>query len=157
MLKGAVPEVRQVKKMYNKSSVQMEVLLDVLYKNGKIKLPVQGKSMEPFLKEGRDYVILTVPDGHYKKGDIVVYRCNGSFVMHRVTDINSSGFSIMGDNQLQPDYKVPKERIVAVVKKIFRNGKEITENDFVWKFYSDFYINLNVRKFFLKLHKIRKA
>ncbi len=157
MLKGAVPKSRIGENMNTKSSVQMEVLLDVLYKDGKIKLPVQGKSMEPFLKEGRDYVILSVPDGQYKKGDIVVYQCNNTFVMHRIAEITDNGFSIIGDNQLQADYEVPKERIVAVINEVIRDGKRITKNQFIWKFYSEIYSNIEVRKIFLKLHKIRKA
>ena len=157
MLKGAVPESRTGGNMNNKNSVQMEVLLDVLYKDGKIKLPVQGKSMEPFLKEGRDYVFLSVPDGQYKKGDIVVYRCNDTFVMHRIAEKTETGFSIIGDNQLQADYEVPKERIVAVINEVLRDGKRITKNQIVWKFYSEIYSNLGVRKIFLELHKIRKA
>lgn len=143
--------------MKNNNFVEMEFLLDILKESGTIKLPVQGKSMEPFLKEGRDSVVLNLPDGELKKGDIVVYKRKNTYVMHRVVDVQQNTLSIMGDNEINPDNGVNKNTVVAVVKEIHRNGKIITEKDLLWKFYSDIYIKKNVRKFFLNIHKIRKA
>lgn len=141
----------------NKDFIEMDFLLDVLKESGTIKVPVQGRSMRPFLKEGRDSVVLNLPDGNLKKGDIVVYKRKNTCVMHRIVDVQQNTVSIMGDNEINPDNGVDKSNIVAVVKEIHRDGKIIRKNDFQWKFYSDIYINQNVRKLFLKLHKIRKA
>lgn len=137
--------------------VEMEFLLDVMRDSGAISLPVQGKSMRPFLKEGRDSVVLIVPNGDYKKGDIVVYKRKNTYVMHRIVSVGQNTVSIMGDNEINPDNGVDKNNIVAVVKEIRRNGKVISNRDFEWKFYSDVYINPIIRKMILSFHKIRKV
>lgn len=142
--------------MNENNFVEFELLLDVLNECGTVKLPVQGKSMQPFLKEGRDSVFLSVPDGNYNTGDIIVYKRGNAYFIHRITEVNDDTVSIMGDNEINPDNGVPKERIVASVRRIEREGRIITEKDLIWKFYSKVYIKQNVRNFFLKLHKIRK-
>ena len=150
-------ETKQVQKMNDNNSVEMELLLDVLNECGTIRLPVQGRSMQPFLKEGRDSAVLNLPDGNIKKGDIVVYKRKNAYFMHRIVDVQKNTVSIMGDNEINPDNGVEKSNIVAVVNEIRRDGKTINKNDFLWKFYSDVYINMKIRKIFLKLHKIRKG
>ena len=143
--------------MNENNSIEMELLLDVLRECGTIKLPVQGRSMQPFLKEGRDSAVLKLPDGNFNKGDIIVYKRKNTYFMHRIVDVQQNTVSIMGDNEINPDNGVPKSNIVAVVKEIHRDGKIINQKDFLWKFFSDVYINMSVRKIFLRLHKIRKG
>lgn len=143
--------------MNDRKNVDMELLLDVLNECGTVKLPVQGRSMRPFLKEGRDSVILNRPDGNYKKGDIVVYKRGSAYIMHRIISVNDNSVSIIGDNEINPDNGVCRDNIAAVVKEVYRNGKMLNSGSFIWKFYEKVYINLTVRKIILKLHRIRKG
>lgn len=142
--------------MNGKNFVEMELLLDVLNESGTVTLPVQGKSMLPFLKEGRDSVILRPSDGQYKKGDIVVYKRGNAYFMHRIISVGDGTVSIMGDNEINPDSGVDVKRIAAVVNAVKRGGKSVKPDSLLWKFYSVIYIKPVVRKFFLSLHKIRK-
>lgn len=135
----------------------MELMLDIMNECGSVDLPVQGKSMRPFLKEGRDTIQLVKPDGQFKKGDIVVYRRNEKYLLHRIVAVGTETVSIAGDDEFQPDTGVDRDRIVAVVSKIRRDGKIIDKNDIIWKFYSKIYINLQVRKTLVKANKMRRA
>lgn len=143
--------------MNGKNVVEMELMLDVLKESGTVTLPVQGRSMLPFLKEGRDRVVLSLPDGNFRKGDIVVYHRGKAYVMHRIISVSGNTVSIMGDNETNPDSGVNIENIVAAVEKAERKGRMINKNNLIWKFFSSVYIRPRVRKFFLKLHKIRKG
>lgn len=143
--------------MNSKNVVEMELMLDVLKESGTVTLPVQGRSMLPFLKEGRDKVFLSLPDGNCRKGDIVVYRRGRAYVMHRIISVGENTVSIIGDNEINPDNGVSKESIAAVVKKAERRGRIINEKSLVWKFYASVYIRPLIRKAFLKLHKVRKG
>ena len=143
--------------MSGKQFVEMELILSAFKESGTASLPVQGRSMRPFLKAGRDRVFLSLPDGNFRKGDIVVYRRGRAFIMHRIIAVDGDTVSIMGDNETNPDNGVSKESIVAVVKKAERKGRIITEKSLVWKFFSSVYIRPRVRGFFLKLHRIRKG
>lgn len=143
--------------MNEKCFLEMELMLDIMNECGSVDLPVQGKSMRPFLKAGRDSVQLVKPDGQFKKGDIVVYRRNDKYLLHRIVAVGTETVSIAGDNEFQPETGIDRGRIVAVVSKVRRDGKVIDKNDIIWKFYSKVYINMCVRKTLVKANKMRRA
>ncbi len=68
---------------------------------------VDGFSMLPTLEGGDLVVIQNVPIDQIQVGDIIVYSglCStmGESVVHRVTNITSTGLITKGDNNPQPD------------------------------------------------------
>ena len=66
-----------------------------------VTLPVDGRSMLPFIIGGRESVILTKPDD-IVCGDVVLAWIAGSrFVLHRVIAIDGDKVTLMGDGNLQ--------------------------------------------------------
>ena len=112
---------------------------------GRLNLRVQGTSMQPFLYDSRDTVILTNPE-KIKTGDIVVYERGGYYVMHRVIRIKNGVIDTLGDNLDVPERGIPVENVVAVVSGAVRGGKEITPYSPVWQFFSKIYIHPSARK-----------
>lgn len=108
-------------------------------------LRVQGKSMRPFLREGRDTVVFSKPE-RLKVGDIVVFMRNGYYIMHRIIKIENGYISTLGDNLKTPEEKIPVENVVAKAVSAVRDGKEITPNSPIWQFFGKVYIHQNVRK-----------
>ena len=144
--------------MHIDESISFEFFLSVLNETGSVRIPVNGRSMRPFLKEGRDKVILTKAYAHsIKKGDIVVYKKGDAYLLHRVVSLDGGVISIMGDNENNPDCGISPESVVATVKCVERNGKVINKNHPLWQFYSRVFVNPTMRRVFQSLHKIRKA
>ena len=85
-------------------SANLEELLPLIQEEidsgGKVRFKPRGRSMLPFLKEGRDEVVLVKPPERLKKYEIPFYRRrDGGFVLHRVVGLASDGTYIMcGDN-----------------------------------------------------------
>ncbi len=86
----------------------------------KVKIAVRGNSMNPVLNDG-DIVILE--KGHLpieKKGDIILAKHEGKYVLHRIVWISSGFFYLAGDgNKLQVE-KVRKDNAIATVGAAFR-------------------------------------
>ena len=144
--------------MHIDDSINFELFLSVLDETDTVRIPVNGTSMRPFLKEGRDKVVLTKADADLiKKGDIVVYKKGGSFLLHRVVSVDGEAFSIMGDNETTPDCGISRQAVVASVESVERCGKVIDKKHPLWRFYKIIFVNPPVRGVFHSLHKLRKA
>lgn len=94
---------------------------------GCIPLVVTGNSMNPFLKDGRDTVILRkCTEADFKRGKILLFRReNGALILHRVRKVLPDNKLLMnGDAQYWCE-TVDKTQVIAVASEIERNGKTI--------------------------------
>ena len=106
----------------------MPIILKQLEDGQTVKLTVKGVSMEPFLIDGRDAIIMEAPGNNVPRvGDLYMFRRNnGSYAMHRLWDIASDGtYVFVGDNQIQTDKGITESMIMAYVPRVIRNGREI--------------------------------
>lgn len=86
-------------------------------------IPVKGYSMLPFIRGGKDLVVLEKAAGEIKKDDIVLFRLGGRYIMHRVLKADGGKFDIQGDGvYLGHEYPV-REQILAKATTIIRAGK----------------------------------
>lgn len=113
---------------------------DALNKYGFLVTSPLGTSMHPFLKSGRDSVVIEKKEGPYKKHDVLLYkRANGNFVLHRVYAIDSSGgkavYTMVGDAQTSLEYGVRDDMILGVLTGIYRNGKYKSLNTVFYNIY----------------------
>ncbi len=85
---------------------------------------VTGVSMLPFLRQGKDTV--QVVCGMPKKGDVALYQLSEGekCVLHRVINIKGEIFIFRGDNCTAKEY-VPKDKILGVLERVWKDGKEI--------------------------------
>ncbi len=94
---------------------------------GCVSLFVTGNSMNPFLKDGRDTVLLEKPaEKDFVRGRILLFRReNGALILHRIRRVLPDNKLLMnGDAQYWCE-TVDKSQAIAVVTKIYRDGKEI--------------------------------
>lgn len=127
-----------------------EELFGELKDGEELYLRVQGNSMSPFLKDGRDTVVLTKPV-KLRRGAVVVYRRGRMYIMHRVISVDGDVFTAWGDNLSTPEKDIPADSAVAMVKAAVRKGKRITPKSPTWNFYSKVFIFPAVRKLIRKL------
>lgn len=102
------------------------VSINILHKdlatiNGYGLLEVVSGSMEPTIHVG-DIIIINTNDQEYKKDDIITfYDVNGSFVTHRLVEINDKVMVTKGDANDSRDEEMNVDNIVG--KMVFRlNG-----------------------------------
>ncbi|MBQ8682936.1 MAG: S24/S26 family peptidase [Clostridia bacterium] len=105
------------------------LLLACLAEGQEVVLAVTGNSMAPFLRHGRDQVVLAACDGAVLGfGDVPLYRRdNGQYVLHRVVKrrqtAGSVRYTLLGDAQWEMEPEVTPEQVVACAVGFIRNGK----------------------------------
>lgn len=107
--------------------------IDILLREGKdVELMAKGSSMNPFIRGGRDSVILRrMADDELAPGDIVLaeYR-KGCYVLHRVLEVRGENVLLMGDGNVAGREQCHRQDIIgkaiAVVKpsgKVVKPGR----------------------------------
>ena len=99
-----------------------DVLIEILESGAVFPITVTGRSMTPYLKDGRDTVWLRKTE-LLKRGQIVFFRRrSGEFILHRIRKIYTDGrMLINGDAQTWCETVLP-EMAAAVVCAVTRDG-----------------------------------
>lgn len=134
----------------------ISVLRELAESGHEVCVRVSGRSMYPFLRDGRDTAFFKVPGRELRVGDIVFYqRANGQYILHRICKIDGSGLYMLGDSQQQIEGPVAPEQVFALVTHVERGGREVRPDDALWKFYAGPWRHLvAVRPWLIKLHTV---
>ena len=99
--------------------------------DGKLIHTNLGDSMMPFLREGRDLMIIEPrQEGRCKRLDAVLYkRPNGKYVLHRILKVRKNDYVLCGDNRIMREFGVQEDWIFGVLTGIIRDGKTIPVTD----------------------------
>lgn len=133
-------------------AVDIEQLLE---EGHTIRIQPKGYSMYPLFIPGRDAALIEkVPVDSLKKGDVVLYRRDGSIlVLHRICRIAPEGFYMVGDNQsvvegpLRPDQI--RGKLVAFERK---KKRPVTVDHIIYRMLSGIWLGLlPVRPLFFRL------
>ena len=101
-------------------------LLRLLDGGACVTLRARGRSMFPFIVEGRDRVVLSRCD-RVEVGDIVLVRLPGlGFVLHRVYGIDGDRILLMGDGNLCATESCRRDEVLARAVRILRNGRSVS-------------------------------
>ena len=107
----------------DKRTVPNDILLGevaaVLQEGREAILTPTGNSMLPFIRSGRDRVILRRQDS-YAVGDIVLAHFGGRYILHRIVALDGDGVTLMGDGNLQGQEKGRTDGIVGTVTAVIR-------------------------------------
>jgi len=74
---------------------------------------VSSNSMEPVLEKGDLILIKGTKKGDIKIGDIIVYKGENGFIIHRVIKIQEENLITKGDANLYPDLPVEYEKVIG--------------------------------------------
>jgi signal peptidase len=125
-----------VKPLLEIKMANMASVIEELLSMGKeVRMTVTGSSMYPFLRDGKDSVILSPPVSQYlQRGDIVLFvRANGQYVLHRIFKMRGRTFFMLGDAQTQVEGPLDAQSVVAVVGSVYRGAREIKADGFSWR------------------------
>lgn len=89
-----------------------------------------GESMLPLLRQKKDIVeIRKKESGRCGKYDMVLYKRNSQYILHRILKVLPDGYVIAGDHNMFLEYDITDEQILGVVTRIVRDGKNISMTD----------------------------
>lgn len=118
-----------------------------------------GVSMLPLLRQGKDLFILTKKkkSKRCKIGDVVLYRKNNRYILHRIIDVRKDDYVILGDNCIEKEYGIKDVDILAIMTGFIRNGKKYSVNDFAYQAYSFIWLKTATIRILLKklLHRLK--
>ncbi len=119
----------------------IDLILEKLEMGGTVTFTLNGTSMLPMLRDGKDIVVLKKPEGRLHLFDVPLYRReNGQFVLHRVIDFGKDGSYVMcGDNQFSKEKGIKDGQILAVMTGFHRKGKAYTPNSLRYRAYVNFW------------------
>ena len=96
---------------------------ELLKKDGRVITHVVGGSMLPLLHE-RESIVIVEDVGRVppRRGDVVLYKMGGRYILHRVLRIEGEAYVIRGDNTWTLEH-VPKTALLATMTGFFRRPK----------------------------------
>lgn len=122
----------------------MPVVREILSQGKETSVTITGNSMSPFLIHGRDEILISPPEGNWKKGDMAFFvRDNGQYVMHRICKVDKNGDCFfVGDAQQLIEGPIKENQIFGKITKVKRKGKWIGPEAFWWKFFARIWVNI---------------
>lgn len=120
----------------------MPVLRELLEQEKEVSLVITGNSMSPFLVHQRDEILISPPNGVWKKGDMAFFqRADGHYVMHRIIKVTpEKTYFFLGDAQQLIEGPIHPEQIFGKIVSVKRKGKWIGPGDFWWEFFEHFWL-----------------
>lgn len=133
---------------YKEKGIDIEALL----RSGKsIRIHPQGYSMYPLFVPGRDEAVIAPAEtGKLKRGDVVLYRREGSIlVLHRIWKRRAEGFYMVGDNQSEVEGPLKEEQIKGILCQVVRRGKCFSVRNPFYRMLSSVWLRLRPFRPFL--------
>ena len=91
-----------------------------------VTICLEGDSMRPLIRRGRDPVTIVPLSRELKKGDVVLFTLrDGRYVVHRVWKLKPGWVRTFGDNCWNPEPWFPEELVLGQVMRFVRNGRTV--------------------------------
>lgn len=116
-------------------------------------LPLRGRSMRPFLEDGRDKALLEITEKPQVGDAVLAEISKGHFVLHRIINIEGTNVTLRGDGNLSNEYCQLSD-IRAKAIGFYRKGRsKIDSTDGrKWRIYSWWWTRLYpIRRYLLFL------
>ena len=124
---------------------------DFISENGKLTYTNIGTSMMPLLRQGKDLFTVTKKGRkRCKKGDVILYRKSGKYVLHRIIKVRKNDYVILGDNCINKEYGIKDRDIIGIMTSFVRSGREYSVNDLSYQIYSKIILTFTEPRIFLK-------
>lgn len=88
-----------------------------------VTICLEGDSMRPLIRRGRDPVTVVLLTRGLMKGDVVLFRLGERYVVHRVWKLKEGLVRTFGDNCWNPEPWFPREQVLGQVVRYVRSGR----------------------------------
>jgi len=123
----------------------------LIHEGHTVTLPLRGRSMRPFLEDGRDKALLARADS-VSVGDVVLAELHrGHYVLHRVTQRDGDHLTLTGDGNLSDEHCLLSD-VRAKAIAFYRKGRlqADTVSGVKWRLYSRLWVALRpLRRYLL--------
>ena len=134
------------------NEVLLPQVVQMLSEGHTVTLPLRGRSMRPFLEDGRDKALLVAVKEPPRVGDAVLAEISkGHYVLHRIVKIDGEDVTLRGDGNLNTE-SCRIEDIRALATAFYRKGRNESDsvNGWKWRIYSWWWMRLlPIRRYLL--------
>lgn len=134
------------------NEVFLPQVIAILGEGHTVTLPLRGRSMRPFLEDGRDKALLEAIKQTPRVGDAVLAEISkGHFVLHRIVKIDGDDVTLRGDGNLNTE-SCHIEDVKAIATAFFRKGRNTPDktSGMKWRIYSWWWTRLlPIRRYLL--------
>ena len=88
-----------------------------------VTICLEGDSMRPLIRRGKDPVTIVPLRCGLMKGDVVLFRLGERYVVHRVWQLKEGLVRTFGDNCWNPEPWFPEEQVLGQVVRYARGGR----------------------------------
>ena len=124
-------------------AVEEALLRDGIFASG-----TKGASMKPMLRAGRDTVYITKNTELPKKYDVILYRTDSGYTLHRIVGVRGGVDLVRGDNTYRTE-RVPRERVLGILSGVQRGGKYYDITSLAYRLYAHLWLLLYPVRFLL--------
>lgn len=116
----------------------------------------KGVSMQPLLWQGRTHVAIVPITRELRLGDIPIFAsAERVYVLHRLVGMDEQFYYTRGDNCISCE-KVPRDRMLGVVKAVYWGSHEIPVTNkgyrvYVWIWMHTAWLRIPVHKVWIKI------
>ncbi len=109
---------------------------EVLNKYGKLTYTNKGISMLPMLRPEKDaFTIVKKTEERCNENDVVLYKINGRYILHRIVKVFDDHYTILGDNCIRYEENIKDDDILGILTSFQRNGRLISVDDPRYRIY----------------------
>ena len=121
-----------------------------------VTIPLEGSSMQPFIRRHVDPVTIVPLQRPLKKGDVVLFTTGPDrFVVHRVWKLDKDRVQTLGDYCINPDPWLPYACILGHVVAFRRNGHRYRLDTKASRLWGRFWMALYpIRKSYLRFRSV---
>ena len=126
-----------IKTIQMRNDVLLPFVVEQLQAGHTVTLPLRGRSMRPFLEDGRDKALLKAIDHPQVNDAVLAEITKGHFVLHRIIKIDGQQVTLRGDGNLNVEHCMLDD-IRAKAIGFYRKGRnklDSTESR-KWRIYS---------------------
>lgn len=130
-----------------------------LERYGELTYRNTGISMLPLIRQGKDlFTVVKRGSERPKKYDVILYKREDDYVLHRVVEVREKDYVVLGDNCIRKEIVVDQD-ILGVMAKVNRGGKMIKVSDPMYRLYSKLWVAMYpIRRIMFDLKgKLKKA
>ena len=146
----------KIKEIQFQNSEFLPEIVKLLDSGHTVTLKLKGRSMRPFLEDGRDKALLTKA-GSISVGDAVLAEvAKGTYVLHRIVKIDGDNVTLRGDGNLGIE-RCHANDVKGAVIGFYRKGCQTLDrtDSMKWRVYSLVWMRLYpIRRYLLAFHRL---
>lgn len=124
-------------------TVQYTTFEELLDRDGYLVYTNVGNSMLPLLRQNRDILVIRKKGPERcRKYDAVLYRRNGTYILHRVLKVRPRDYVIAGDHCIWREYGITDDQILGVMERLIRGGRTVTPDSLRYRLYVHLWCDL---------------